>query len=84
MWKSAEKAPLAAEAMNLTADRILQLHLADEVIPEPLGGAHRNKDMIAQALKQRLVHYLSLLKRYPLTTLLEERYQRIMAYGLSH
>jgi acetyl-CoA carboxylase carboxyl transferase subunit alpha len=81
LWKSAEKAPLAAEAMNLTAERILQLGLVDGVIPEPLGGAHRNYDLIAANIKKELVQQLAQLKSYPLTTLLDERYRRIMAYG---
>lgn len=81
LWKSAEKAPLAAEAMNLTAERILQLGLIDGVIPEPLGGAHRNYDLIAANIKKELVQQLAQLKSYPLTTLLDERYRRIMAYG---
>lgn len=82
LWKSAEKAPQAAEAMNLTADKIFQLGLVDEVLPEPLGGAHRNIDAIAQQLKQRLSFHLQHLLQIPLTTLLEERYQRLMAYGI--
>lgn len=81
LWKSAEKAPLAAEAMNLTAERILQLGLIDGVIPEPLGGAHRNYDLIAANIKKELVQQLAQLKTYPLTTLLDERYRRLMAYG---
>jgi acetyl-CoA carboxylase carboxyl transferase subunit alpha len=84
LWKSAEKAPQAAEAMNLTAERILQLKLVDEVVPEPVGGAHRNWDAITQSLKQRLTHHLNVLQGYPLTTLIEERYQRLMAYGIHH
>jgi len=81
LWKSAEKAPQAAEAMNLTADKILQLGLVDDVIREPLGGAHRNFDAITKSLKQRLVHELQELQTIDITTLLEERYKRIMAYG---
>lgn len=83
LWKSAEKAPQAAEAMNLTANRILQLGLVDEVIPEPLGGAHRNYDAIAHTLKQHLLQHLTKLQSYPLPTLLEERYRRLMSYGFS-
>lgn len=83
LWKSAEKAPLAAEAMNLTADKIKQLGLIDGIIPEPLGGAHRNYDQIAQEIKKKLVQELTELQSYPLTTLLEERYKRIMSFGMS-
>lgn len=83
LWKSAEKAPQAAEAMNLTANRILQLGLVDDVIPEPLGGAHRDYEAMAQGLKQHLVQQLSDLQSYPLPTLLDERFKRLMAYGLT-
>jgi len=83
LWKSAEKAPEAAEAMSLTADKIIQLGLVDGVIPEPLGGAHRNYDMMAQSIKKELVQRLTELQSYPIATLLNERYKRIMAYGLS-
>lgn len=82
LWKSAEKASLAAEAMGLTADKILQLGLIDGVIDEPLGGAHRNYDAMAKALKEELVRKLAELQSYPLSKLLDERYNRIMAYGL--
>ncbi|OGT37099.1 MAG: acetyl-CoA carboxylase carboxyltransferase subunit alpha [Gammaproteobacteria bacterium RIFCSPHIGHO2_12_FULL_37_14] len=82
LWKSAEKAPEAAEAMNLTAERILELGLIDTVIPEPLGGAHRNYDVIAQSLKKYLVQQLAKIQSYPISTLLDERYKRLMSYGL--
>lgn len=81
LWKSAEKAPLAAEAMNLTAERILELRLIDGVIPEPLGGAHRNYDVIAQSIKKKLLQQLPLLQSLPISTLLDERYKRLMSYG---
>lgn len=83
LWKSAEKAPEAAEAMNLTADKILQWHLVDGVIQEPLGGAHRHYDVIAETLKKHLIQELVKLQSYPIGTLLEERYRRLMSYGLS-
>ncbi|RDI39081.1 acetyl-CoA carboxylase carboxyltransferase subunit alpha [Aquicella lusitana] len=83
LWKSAEKAPEAADAMNLTADKILKLGLVDDIIPEPLGGAHRNYDLMAQTLKKKLIEQLTELQSYPLSTLLEERHKRIMSYGLS-
>jgi acetyl-CoA carboxylase carboxyl transferase subunit alpha len=82
LWKSAEKAPLAAEAMNLTAERILQLGLIDSVIPEPLGGAHRNYDAIAHAIKTCIAEQLTEVQSVPLAKLVESRYQRIMAYGV--
>lgn len=83
LWKSAEKASLAAEAMNLTADKILQLGLIDEVLKEPLGGAHRQEADTAESIKRALIRHLKELRAYPLSTLVEERYKRIMAYGLN-
>ena len=81
LWKSASKASEAAEAMGLTADRIKQLGLIDEIIPEPLGGAHRDPQEMAKRIKQALIHQLSLLQALPEETLLAERYKRLMAYG---
>lgn len=83
LWKSADKAALAAEAMNLTADKIKQLELIDTIIPEPLGGAHRDYDAIAQSIKETLVMQLAELQSHPLATILDERYQRLMSYGLN-
>lgn len=83
LWKSAEKASLAAEAMNLTADRIYQLGLVDGVIPEPLGGAHRNHDLIAQSIKKKLLQELTELQSLPMSKLLDQRYKRLMAYGMT-
>ncbi len=82
LWKSAEKASLAADAMNLTADKIIQLNLVDEIIPEPLGGAHRDVDAMAQSIKKELLQQLAALQAKPISTLVEDRYKRIMAYGL--
>lgn len=82
LWKSAEKAPLAAEAMNLTADKNYQLKLVDGIIPEPLGGAHRNYDEIAKTIKQTLSKELSILQSRPISDLVAERYKKLMAYGL--
>lgn len=82
LWKSAEKASEAADAMNLTAEKISTLGLVDGVIPEPLGGAHRHIDEMAETLKKQLVWQLTQLQSQSMTTLLDERYKRIMAYGL--
>ena len=82
LWKSAEKASEAAEAMNLTADRIYKLGLVDGIIPEPLGGAHRHYDAMAESIKGELVRQLRDLQSIPINQLLEQRYQRIMSYGL--
>lgn len=81
LWKSAEKAAEAAEAMGITADRLKQLELIDEVIEEPLGGAHRDVEAMAAKLKSVLVEKLNQLEGLPLDQLLAERYQRLMSYG---
>lgn len=81
LWKSAEKAPDAAEAMNLTAERILELKLVDKVIPEPLGAAHRDYQATANAIKNTILNQLTELKSIPIPTLLNERYKRLMSYG---
>ncbi|OGT48132.1 MAG: acetyl-CoA carboxylase carboxyltransferase subunit alpha [Gammaproteobacteria bacterium RIFCSPHIGHO2_12_FULL_38_11] len=82
LWKSAEKASEAASAMQLTADRILNLGLIDGVISEPLGGAHRHVEAMAQSIKKYLIKELTQLQSYPLSSLLKERYKRLMSYGL--
>ncbi|MDH2397629.1 acetyl-CoA carboxylase carboxyl transferase subunit alpha [Providencia rettgeri] len=81
LWKSADKAPLAAEAMGITAPRLKELKLIDNVIPEPLGGAHRNYDEIAEQLKARLTEDLDELELLDAEALKKRRYQRLMDYG---
>ena len=81
LWKSADKAALAAEAMNITSDNLLQLKLIDDIVPEPLGGAHRDVDAMAQNLKTSLLRTLEQLSARPLDELLDRRYQRLMSYG---
>ncbi len=82
LWKSAENASLAAEALNPTAERILQLGLIDGVIPEPLGGAHRDYEAMARTIKKTILQQLDELKAVPLKTLVEDRYKRLMSFGL--
>ncbi|WP_373100274.1 MULTISPECIES: acetyl-CoA carboxylase carboxyl transferase subunit alpha [Pasteurellaceae] len=81
LWKSADKASTAAEVMGLTAPRLKQLKLIDNIVQEPLGGAHRNYDEIAHNLKQRLLTDLAELDLLDQETLLDRRYQRLMGYG---
>ncbi len=81
LWKSAEKAPEAAEAMGLTAPRLQELGLVDHIVTEPLGGAHRNPEGMAERLKQALLDSLEVLDAIPLDKLLDQRYQRLMQYG---
>lgn len=81
LWKSADKAPLAAEAMNITAHRIKDLVLIDNVVKEPLGGAHRNYDEMAENLKQRIETDLAELSGISADRIVEQRYSRLMKYG---
>ena len=81
IWKTADKAPLAAEAMGLTSTTLQELGIVDETIKEPLGGAHRDMEVTATTLQDRLVEQLDNLKSQSLDELLEKRYQRLMNYG---
>jgi acetyl-CoA carboxylase carboxyl transferase subunit alpha len=81
LWKSAERAKDAADALGLTAPRLLELGLIDKVIREPLGGAHRNPHSIAIRLKAILVAQLDELEQLDHATLVEKRYQRLRRYG---
>ena len=81
LWKSAEKASTAAEVMGLTADRLKELGLIDNIVPEPLGGAHRNYHEMARNLKQCLIEELNELDTFDKDGLLERRYERLMSYG---
>ena len=81
LWKSADKAQLAAEAMGITSDRIREQGLLDEVVREPLGGAHRNYPAIAASLKEVLVRHLDYLQQQTMDDLLATRYQRLMGFG---
>ena len=81
LWKSADKAPLAAEAMGITAPRLQELKLIDAVILEPLGGAHRDPQTMAATLKAQLVADLGELDALEIEALLDRRYQRLMNYG---
>lgn len=81
LWKSAEKAPEAAEAMAMNADRLYQLKLIDSVIEEPLGGAHTNFDEMANQLKIELIKQLAQLQYFSIEKLLELRYSKILSMG---
>ncbi len=81
LWKSAEKAPEAAEAMNMTSQRLKELGLIDMIIPEPLGGAHRDVDTMANTLSTVLQENLLEIEQIPIEELLETRYQRLMQFG---
>lgn len=81
LWKSAEYASNAAQAMGLTAERLYELGLVNQIIPEPLGGAHRNYEVVSENLKQGLLESVDRLTRKSTDILLEDRYQRLMSYG---
>jgi len=81
LWKSAEKAPEAAEALGITSDRLLELGLVDRVIDEPLGGAHRAFEIMATRIKSALLETLEELDRLDPNQRLERRYRRLMDYG---
>ncbi|HIJ22596.1 MAG: acetyl-CoA carboxylase carboxyl transferase subunit alpha [Gammaproteobacteria bacterium] len=81
LWKSADKASDAAEAMGLTAPRLKELGLVNTVIDEPLGAAHREPDLAAASLKQCLLKQLEELQSVDIDLMLEQRYQRLMSFG---
>ena len=81
LWKSAEKAPEAAETMGITAHRLKTLGLVDKVVSEPLGGAHRDHVAMAQNLKKALQEALKQLSGLSTSELLAARYERLMSYG---
>ena len=81
LYKDAKKADTAAQSLGITADHLKKVGLADEVVPEPLGGAHRNKEAMMESVRQSLIKQLSRLKKQPIDILLSTRYQRLMSYG---
>ena len=81
LWKSADKAPLAAEAMGVTAERVKELDLINNLVEEPLGGAHRNYDAMARNLKTRLKRDLADLQALSIEDMLDQRYKRLMSFG---
>ncbi len=81
LWKSSDKAEAAAEAMGITAERLHKLGLVDEVIAEPLGGAHRDSKAMADSMRSALIQTLTDLQILPLAVLLEQRRQKLAAYG---
>ena len=81
LWKSADNASDAAEAMGITSNRLKELGLIDNIIDEPRGGAHRDHVLIAKNLKASLKETLELLMDMPLDILLESRYEKLLSYG---
>lgn len=83
LWKSAELAAAAAEAMGVTAARLKQIGIVDHIIDEPLGGAHRDVAQVAANIKAALLDQIDQLAAMDLDELVERRYRRLMSYGLS-
>ena len=81
IWKSTENAPDAAEAMGVTSSILQDLGIVDATIPEPMGGAHRDVDLMAEHIREHLVGQLQGLQQLPVEDLLAKRYQRLMSYG---
>jgi len=81
LWKSSDKAQLAAEAMAITSDKLKELDLIDGIVPEPLGGAHRKPDEMAATLRTVLLSNLEAVMDVDIDDLLTNRYQRLMSYG---
>ena len=82
LWKDAEKAPLAAEAMAITSKHLKDFKLIDDIVPEPLGGGHRDPDAVARNLKKALLGALDAVREVTIDHLLEQRYERLMTYGV--
>ena len=81
LWKTAEKAPEAAQALGITAKRLAELKLIDKIIDEPLGGAHRNYPEIMKRVKAVLTAQLQEAQSMPMADLLTRRFDRLMSYG---
>jgi acetyl-CoA carboxylase carboxyl transferase subunit alpha len=81
LWKSASKAPQAAETLGITAERLKALGLVDQIIPEPMGGAHRDHEAMMKTLKNVLKTQIAALQKKTTEALLETRYERLMSYG---
>jgi acetyl-CoA carboxylase carboxyl transferase subunit alpha len=82
LWKSADKKELAADAMGVTAERLDKLGLVDEVLREPLGGAHRDPQAMSDALKAALIRHLDEVSQLSEDALLEQRYTRLRGQGV--
>jgi acetyl-CoA carboxylase carboxyl transferase subunit alpha len=81
LWKSADKSSDAADAMGITAAKLHELGLIDEVVPEPLGGAHRDVVAMAETMRAAIARYLGRLDKMPMDELLSTRYQRLVSTG---
>ena len=82
IWRTAEKAPDAAEAMKVSAKELKKLKIIDEIIEEPLGGAHRDYYLISSRIKDSLIKNLSILNNISMEQLLDRRYKRLVEIGI--
>mgnify|MGYP001318029152 FL=1 len=82
IWRTADKAPDAAEAMKVSSKELKKLNIIDEIITEPLGGAHRDYDKISLSIKESLIKNLSILNRMSKKELLDRRYKRLVEIGI--
>ena len=81
LWKSADKASVAAETLGITATRLKELGLIDTILPEPLGGAHRNPNELMETVRKSLKEHLTKLQKKSLKQLLDARHERLLSYG---
>lgn len=81
IWKTSESAPQAAQAMGVTSEVLEKLGIVDDTIEEPLGGAHRDIDLMAERVKKHLITQLQIQKKLSVDEMLEQRYARLMSYG---
>jgi acetyl-CoA carboxylase carboxyl transferase subunit alpha len=82
LWKSADRRELAAEAMGITAERLSRLNLVDEVIAEPMGGAHREPPVMAESLRSALARHVAELSALPVDQLIQNRRRRLRGFGV--
>jgi acetyl-CoA carboxylase carboxyl transferase subunit alpha len=82
LWRSAEKASLAAEALSITSSKLRKLKLIDRIIKEPLGSAHKDVDLVAQSMGDAIEEELNKMSKITIDTLIEKRYARLMSYGV--
>jgi acetyl-CoA carboxylase carboxyl transferase subunit alpha len=81
IWRSSDEAEKAAESMKVSASELKKINIIDEIIQEPLGGAHRNYDLTSEIIKKSLVKNLSSLQKLSNEKLIERRYQRLLKIG---
>ena len=81
IWRTPDKAPEAANAMKVCSSELKKINVIDEVISEPVGGAHRDFDIVSASIKTSLIKNLSILSKYSMDDLLQRRYKRLLDIG---